>query len=91
MKIKKQLLTTILLSSLALGALPSSAYMTPEATALYQEACSAEHQQDLREAITKLEKAIELSGGDIMLYTKIAGIYSEIDQYDKALAAYKKY
>lgn len=90
MKIKKQLLTTILLSSLALGALPSSAYMTPEATALYQEACSAEHQQDLREAITKLEKAIELSGGDIMLYTKIAGIYSEIDQYDKALAAYKK-
>lgn len=88
--IKKQLFTTILVSALAFSALPSNAQMTPEASKLYQEACSAEHQQDLKEAIAKLEQAIELSGGDVMLYTKLAGIYSEIDEYDKALANYNK-
>ena len=90
MKIRKQLLTTILVSALVLGAQATNAQMTPEATTLYQEACTAEHQQDLKDAISKLEKAIAVSGGDAMLYTKLAGIYSEIDQYDKALENYKK-
>ena len=58
MKIRKQLLTTILVSALVLGAQATNAQMTPEATTLYQEACTAEHQQDLKGAISKLEKAI---------------------------------
>ena len=88
--IKKQLLTTVLISALAINVIPVYAQMSPEASALYQEACSAEHQQDLKEAIAKLEQAIAISGGDAMLYTKLAGIYSEIDNYDKALEAYNK-
>ena len=90
MKIKKQLLTTILLSTMALGISPVQAFMSPEASMLYQQACTAEHEQDLKEAISKLEQAIAISGGDAMLYTKLAGIYSEIDEYDKALDAYNK-
>lgn len=88
--IRKHLFTTILISALAFSAIPSQSAMTPEAGALYQEACSAEHQQDLRGAISKLEKAIELSGPDITIYTKLAGIYSEIDEFDKALETYKE-
>ena len=82
MKNKKLLLTTVLISTLALGGAPVLAQMTPEASALYQEACSAEHQQDLKGAIAKLEQAITVSGGDSMLYTKLAGLYSEIDAND---------
>ena len=90
MKIKNKLLATALVSLLFCGINPVFAQMSPEASVLYQEACSAEHQQDLKTAISKLEKAIEVSGGDTMLYTKLAGIYSEIDEYDKALEIYKK-
>lgn len=90
MKIKKNLFTALLLSSLTICSVPGNAYMTPEASVLYQEACSAEHQQDLKTAVEKLEKAIQLTGGDAMLYTKLAGIYSEIDEFDKALDAYNK-
>ena len=90
MKIKKSLLTSILVSTLFLGMSPAMAQMSPEASTLYQEACSAEHQQDLKAAISKLEQAIQVSGGDSMIYTKLAGLYSEIDDTDKALATYKK-
>ena len=55
MKIRKQLLTTILVSALAFSSQAVNAQMTPEATALYQEACTAEHQQDLKDAISKLK------------------------------------
>ena len=88
--IRKQLLTTILISALTICAIPVNSAMTGEADTLYQEACTAEHQQDLKGAIEKLEKAIEVSGGDSMLYTKLAGIYTEIDEFDKALDAYNK-
>ncbi len=90
MNIKKRILITILITVFALGALPLYAEMTPEANSLYQEACSAEHEQDLKGAIAKLEQAIQISGGNTMLYTKLAGIYAEINDYDKALEAYNK-
>ncbi len=90
MNIKQKLLITILVSSFAFTALPCEAKMSPNASRLYQEACTAEHQQDLKEAISKLEQAIADSGPDVMLYTKLAGIYTEIDDYDKALEIYKK-
>ncbi len=70
--------------------MPAIAQMSPEASALYQEACSAEHQQDLKGAIEKLEQAVKLPGADVMIYTKLAGLYSEIDNSQKALETYKK-
>lgn len=90
MSISKNILVTLLVSSLFISAIPAYSYMTPEASVLYQEACSAEHNQDLKGAIKKLEQAIAVSGGDSMLYTKLAGIYSEIDEFDKALENYNK-
>ncbi len=85
-----KLLIALIASVVAFSGLSAGAVMTPEASALYQQACSAEHQQDLKGAISKLEQAISVSGGDSMLYTKLAGIYAELDQYDKALEAYRK-
>ena len=90
MDIRKNLLTAFLVSGLSIAGIPAYSYMSPEASTLYQEACSAEHQQDLKGAISKLEQAIAVSGGDAMLYTKLAGIYSEIDEFDKALENYNK-
>ncbi len=90
MMIKKKLLTAFLISGLFIGSVPAFSYMPPEASILYQQACSDEHNQDLKGAIEKLEKAISVSGGDTMLYTKLAGIYSEIDEFDKALENYNK-
>ena len=90
MKISNKFLTAILVSTMVFYGAQANAYMTPEASALYQEACSAEHQQDLKEAISKLEQAIKISDSDTMLYTKLAGIYAEIDEFDKALETYNK-
>ena len=42
--IRKQLLTTILISALTMCAIPVNSAMTGEADTLYQEACTAEHQ-----------------------------------------------
>lgn len=90
MKITNKLLTAIIISALAFYGAKADAFMSPEASMLYQEACSAEHQQDLKEAISKLEQAIKISDSDTMLYTKLAGIYAEMDEFDKALDAYNK-
>lgn len=90
MKILKSLLPAILISCISITSIPAYSMMSPEASALYQEACSSEHQQDLKGAIEKLEKAVSISGGDAMLYTKLAGIYAETDNYDKALENYNK-
>ena len=87
---KKNILTTALVLGIMLASGIPARALSPEASMLYQEACSAEHQQDLPGAIDKLKKAISISGGDAMLYTKLAGIYAEIADYDSALAAYRK-
>ncbi len=90
MNIKKSILTGILVSSIGIGTMPAMAQMSPEASVLYQEACSAEHQQDMKEAISLLEKAAAIAGNDTMIYTKLAGLYTEIGENDKALELYKK-
>ena len=63
--------------------------MTPQVNALYQQACSAEYQNNLPDAIEKLKQAIALAGNDSMLYTKLAGIYSDLGEYDLALHIYE--
>mgnify|MGYP005754051329 CR=1 FL=1 len=72
------------------GINPAQAYMSPEATSLYQQACTYEYKQDFKSAAAALEKAIVLSGNEPQLYTKLAGAYTELGEYDKALAAYAK-
>ena len=49
--------------------------MVPEANALYQQACSAEYKEDYATAVEKLQQALTLSGNDVMIYTKLAGVY----------------
>ncbi len=64
--------------------------MTPEATELYQEACSLEYQHDYNAAADKLKEAIKISPEDSMLLTKLAGIYTELNDYDNAVDMYTK-
>lgn len=64
--------------------------MSPEANSLYQQACSAEYKSDYKTAIDKLTEALSVSGGDVMIYTKLAGLYSETGDFEKALETYKK-
>lgn len=64
--------------------------MSSEANALYQQACTLEYQHNLPEAVNKLNQAIQLAGDEAMLYTKLAGIYTDMDEYDKAVEAYLK-
>lgn len=87
--IRNQLLISALVS-LALSGIPAYAHMTPEANSLYQQACSAEYQQDYKTAAEKLNQALQIVSDDPMLLTKLAGIYSEMDEYDKALEIYTK-
>lgn len=88
-KIKTRFIISSIIA-LSLTGLPSMAYMTPEVNALYQQACSAEYQNDLPTAVEKLKQAISLSQKDSLLYTKLAGIYTELGAYDRALDAYSK-
>jgi tetratricopeptide (TPR) repeat protein len=64
--------------------------MVPEANSLYQQACSAEYKEDYTTAVEKLQQALNLAGNDVMIYTKLAGVYSEMGEYDKALETYSK-
>ena len=64
--------------------------MTPQANTLYQQACTLEYQKDLQGAANKILEALKLTGDDPMLYTKLAGIYTDMDKYDEAIAAYEK-
>lgn len=64
--------------------------MTPEANSLYQQACSAEYKEDYKTAVEKLSEALNYSQNDVMIFTKLAGVYSEMGEYDKALATYAK-
>lgn len=86
--IRNQLLISALVS-LALSEF-LLAHMTAEANSLYQQACSAEYQQDYKTAAEKLNQALQIVSDDPMLLTKLAGIYSEMDEYDKALEIYTK-
>ncbi len=66
------------------------AKMTKEAHSLYQEACGYEYRGEYLKAIDVIQKALNLNGDDAMLYTKIAGLYSDAGNYEEALGAYKK-
>ena len=74
----------------ALSVMQADAKMTKEAHALYQQACNYEYRSDYNSAISTIQKALAINGDDAMLYTKIAGLYSDVGRYEDALGAYKK-
>ena len=56
--------------------------MTKEAHQLYQEACQLEYRNNYDAAISKIREAIDMTGEDAILYTKLAGLYADIGDYD---------
>ncbi len=88
--INKKFYTSILAVMVSLSSISVEAKMTKEAHALYQQACNYEYRSDYATAISIIQKAIAINGDDAMLYTKIAGLYSDTGNYEEALGAYKK-
>ena len=87
MNMDKKLLIAGLVSLVLSG---SAFAMSPEANYLYQQACSAEYKEDYKTAVQKLNEALNVAPNDVMVYTKLAGVYSEMGEYQKALDAYAK-
>ena len=69
---------------------PAVNAMSSEAGSLYQEACTLEYNRDFAQAVEKIREAIKLSPDDAMLYTKLAGLYTDMDKFDEAIQAYQK-
>ena len=67
-----------------------SCAMTPEANQFYRRACDLAEKSQYNDAIDQLNKAIQLSPDDALLYTKLAGMYSELGQWGNSVEAYKK-
>ena len=88
MNTKKFYVSLLVLCTLA--AQSAEAKMTKEAHALYQQACAYEYKNDYNTAIKIISQALSINGEDAMLYTKIAGLYSDTGNYEEALSAYKK-
>ena len=87
---KKLYVSLAILCTLSAMTTPAEAKMTKEAHALYQQACAYEYKSDYNTAIRIIQQALEINGEDAMLYTKIAGLYSDIGNYQESLSAYKK-
>ena len=87
---KKLYVSLAILCTMSAMSTPAEAKMTKEAHALYQQACAYEYKSDYNTAIKIIQQALEINGEDAMLYTKIAGLYSDIGCYEDALSAYKK-
>lgn len=88
---KKGYLGLAVLIGLSLSVCGVSAKMTKEAHQYYQQASVCEYKQDMNGAINLIKKAIEVNNDDdVMLYTKLGGLYSNVEQYQEAISAYKK-
>ena len=87
----KKILTLALFSAVSFGFLaPVDAKMTKEALQLYSSALKFENQKRYTDALDLLLKALQTSSDDMILNTKIAGLYSELGEFDKALEYYQK-
>ena len=87
---KKSLLTAaVILSLVTSTGTDAFAKMTPEAHKYYQSACTLENSQKYKQALDDLKKALELSGEDALIYTKMGGLFSELGEWENALDAYE--
>ena len=87
---KKLYVSLAILCTLSAMSTPTEAKMTKEAHTLYQQACAYEYKSDYITAIKIIQQALDINGEDAMLYTKIAGLYSDVGDYKESLSAYKK-
>lgn len=88
---KKKYLGIALLMSLILSVNTVSAKMTKEAHQYYQQASTCEYKQDMAGAVKFILKAIEVNNDDdVLLYTKLGGLYSNMEKYQDAVTAYRK-
>ena len=85
---KKLYISLAILCTLSAISAPANAKMTKEAHALYQQACAYEYKSVYITAIRIIQQALDINGEDAMLYTKIAGLYSDIGNYQESLSAY---
>lgn len=88
-KINKKIIVTAFILALC-GSVPAYSAMSPQASSLYQEACTLEYQKNYQLAIEKVLEAVKFSPNDAMLYTKLAGLYTDTDNLDKAVQMYSK-
>ena len=63
--------------------------MSKESYQLSQQACKLESQSNLEGAVNLVRQAINLSPNESILYTKLAGLYADLGDYNNALGAYK--
>ena len=88
---KKKYLGIALLMSLILSVNTVSAKMTKEAHQYYQQASTCEYKQDMEGAVKLILKAIEVNNDDdVLLYTKLGGLYSNMEKFQEAVTAYRK-
>lgn len=76
-QVKNKLLIALFLI-LTVSSTQVQAKMSKDAFALYQQACALEYQHKYPEAVKLLIKAIEMSGDDAVIYTKLAGLYADL-------------
>ncbi len=81
---------SILAIILFINGASADAKMSNEAHNLYQKACQLEYQHKYSEAIQLIYEAIKANGDDAILYTKLAGLYTDLGDNQNALAAYKR-
>ena len=86
----KKFTAASLLLAFTLGSNICFAAMTKESNKLYKSAQKFESQNRFKDAIDLMEKALGTSPDDITLNTKLAGLYAQVGEYDKALATYQK-
>ena len=86
-RLVKILNISFLSSALMFGAvtLPVSAKMSSLAHQYYEAACRAESAHNYMQAIEQMKLAIEQTSDDALLYTKLAGFYTEIGDWKNAL------
>ena len=69
---------------------PVSAKMSSAAHQYYEAACRAEAAQNYLQAIEQMKQALIEAPDDALLYTKLAGLYSEIGDWQNSLSMFKK-
>lgn len=88
---KKRYISLVMLLAILGCVNPSDAKMTKEAHVLYQQASNCEYSQDMAGAIKLIKKAIDVNGDDdVMLLTKLAGLYTNTEKYREAIDIYKR-
>ncbi len=72
------------------GANQCSAKMSEQASELYEQAVKFENEERYEDALDLILKALNTSYDDIVLITKLGGLYAQLGELDKAAQVYSK-